>query len=223
MPHPVCPSASHTPSPRSFLPRPREVGPTDCPTPWEVGPTGFPSHLEVGPITVPPTERWGLRLPQGLGRDPRLQDWERTQLPLVRCLPKCLLSCHLPRPLGGPPPPARPPPGSCARHTGMVSEGHQPPSDHSPSRAVRMATIRRWAQKPSLGSCHQRVHRGSPLQNPAPVITPRPLHRAGQKPGPGPPPAPSAPGWSPLQGLHCPLGTQPAGVDGEPPQSLTGP
>ena len=220
------------------------MGPTDFPSQLEVGPItvppterwglaaslhtkrwvfGCPAHREVGPTAAPGSGPGAVSLPPRRTQDPRLQDWERTQLPLVHCLPKSLLSCRLPRPRGGPPPPARPPPGSCARHTGMVSEGHQPPSDHSPSRAVRMATIRRWGQKPNLGSCHQRVHRGSPLRNPAPIITPRTLHRAGQKPGPDPPPAPSAPGWSPLQGLHCPLGTELAGVDGEPLQPLTGP
>ena len=143
------------------------MGPTDFPSHLEVGPItvppterwglavsphtkrwvfGCPAHREVGPTAAPGSGPGAVSLPPRRTQDPRLQDWERTQLPLVHYLPKSLLSCHLPRPRGGPPPPARPPPGSCARHTGMVSEGHQPPSDHSPSRAVRMATIRRWGK-----------------------------------------------------------------------------
>lgn len=166
-------------------------------------------------MAVPPTERWGLaaaRPPRGGAgslqprrtQDPRLQDWERTQLPPLPCLPKSLLSRHSVKAQWGSPTSRPPPPGSCARHRVRCQRGI---SHHltSPSGAVRMATIRRWVRSQAWELPPARAQGLLSRTLPA---SPRPgLPSEGQKPGPGPPPAPSAPGRSPLQGPHCPLGT----------------
>ncbi|XP_055264821.1 skin secretory protein xP2-like [Moschus berezovskii] len=63
VPHPVRPSASHTPSPRSFLPHPKRRWGLPTAPPQEVGPTAAPPP-GGGAYRLPRPKRWGLRLPR---------------------------------------------------------------------------------------------------------------------------------------------------------------